>query len=210
MIAPSNSANLAQHDRFEMFRLRHRVFKQRLQWEVPTVADMERDEFDNCNPVYMLARNDQRQICGCWRLLPTTGPYMLKDTFPQLLHGAPAPVDPDIWELSRFAVAKRDEGGFHVTTIPLHMIQSVFRHAFAHGIKRYVTVTTVAVERMMRHLGLRCIRMGEPVQIGIEKTVAFYIDVDAHVHQLLHLDQPISFDLIGMPSEYTLPERLAA
>ncbi|MGH8604362.1 MAG: acyl-homoserine-lactone synthase, partial [Gammaproteobacteria bacterium] len=79
----------------EMFRLRHTVFRERLGWEVNGAQGQERDPYDDLAPVYIIARNDQRKVEGCWRILSTTGPYMLKDTFPELLRGEPAPTDPN-------------------------------------------------------------------------------------------------------------------
>ncbi len=56
-------------------------------------------------------------MLGSWRLLPTTGPYMLRDVFPQLLHGVAAPAAADTWEISRFAVSKRVIGNSSLGTI---------------------------------------------------------------------------------------------
>ena len=71
----------------EMHRLRYRVFKERLGWDVEVSGDMEIDEFDACRPAYLLQTDDEDRIQGCVRLLPTTGPTMLRDTFPLLLDG---------------------------------------------------------------------------------------------------------------------------
>ena len=84
-----------------MFRFRHRVFHERLGWEVESRNGLEMDRFDALDPVYMVSENIRKEIDGSWRLLPTTGPYMLKDTFPQLLRGEAAPRDPAVWEISR-------------------------------------------------------------------------------------------------------------
>ncbi len=78
-------------DLAEMHRLRYRVFKERLGWDVEVSGDMEIDEFDACRPAYLLQRDDDGRIQGCVRLLPTTGPTMLRDTFPVLLDGQLAP-----------------------------------------------------------------------------------------------------------------------
>jgi acyl homoserine lactone synthase len=40
----------------EMHRLRYRVFKERLDWDVQISGDMEVDEFDAYHPVYLTAR----------------------------------------------------------------------------------------------------------------------------------------------------------
>jgi acyl homoserine lactone synthase len=99
------------HELAGMHRLRYRVFKERLGWDVEVSGDMEIDEFDACRPAYLLQTDDEDRIQGCVRLLPTTGPTMLRDTFPLLLDGQPAPASNTIWEGSRFGVdlCSRDE-----------------------------------------------------------------------------------------------------
>ena len=87
-----------------VFRLRYRVFHERLGWQVSTHAEMEHDDFDELDPLYLLAYDQDGGLVGTWRMLPTVGPCMLRDVFPQLLDGGPAPAHPDIWEGSRFAV----------------------------------------------------------------------------------------------------------
>ena len=72
----------------EMYRLRFRVFKNRLDWDVTTSGDMERDSYDDLGPVYLLQRNTLGDLTGCVRLLPTTGPTMLRDTFAALAESA--------------------------------------------------------------------------------------------------------------------------
>ena len=91
-------------DLAEMHRLRYRIFKERLGWDAQVSGDMEVDEFDACRPAYLLQRNADGRVQGCVRLLPTTGPNMLRDTFPALLDGQAAPTSDAIWESSRFGV----------------------------------------------------------------------------------------------------------
>ncbi|MBM7487771.1 N-acyl-L-homoserine lactone synthetase [Bradyrhizobium sp. USDA 3686] len=43
-------------DLAEMHRLRYRVFKQRLDWNVEISGEMEVDEFDVLRPVHLLSR----------------------------------------------------------------------------------------------------------------------------------------------------------
>src|SRR5262245_48198790 len=87
----------------EMHRLRGRVFKDRLDWAVKLQGDQEIDRFDALRPHYLLLYGRGRLV-GSVRLLPTTGPTMLSETFVGLLDGAPAPSTPAIWESSRFAL----------------------------------------------------------------------------------------------------------
>ncbi|SMG51864.1 acyl-homoserine-lactone synthase [Paraburkholderia susongensis] len=164
----------------EMYRLRARVFHGRLGWEIPTIAGMEIDGYDALGPHYMLIQDENRQLRGCWRLMPTEGPNMLKDTFPQLLHGAAAPVGRHIWELSRWAIETGgEEQSFGFTDMTIQAIREVMRFAQRMGITHYVTVTTTPIERMLRRAGLDIRRLGEPVQIGVERAVALDVAVNA-------------------------------
>ena len=82
-----------------MYKLRHTVFAERLKWTSLNNSQREINLYDVINPVYLICRDPAGEVVGCWRLLPTTGPYMLKDIFPHLLWGAPPPERPDTWEI---------------------------------------------------------------------------------------------------------------
>src|SRR5712671_45456 len=84
-----------------MYRLRRRVFKDRLDWNVSISGDLELDVYDTLNPTYLVGMSDN-VVIGCVRLLPTTGPTMLGDTFPELLGGKTLPCSDKIIESSRF------------------------------------------------------------------------------------------------------------
>jgi acyl homoserine lactone synthase len=167
-------------DLWEMHTLRAKVFKDRLGWEVPIMSGMEIDGYDALEPMYMMIREPGGgALRGCWRLLPTEGPYMLKDSFAQLLHGVQAPSDARIWELSRFAIETEGAGNFGFSDITMESIAEIISHGHHAGLDQYVTVTTTAIERLLRRAGVVTMRFGDPVQIGIEKAVALYIDVAA-------------------------------
>jgi acyl homoserine lactone synthase len=167
-----------------IYKLRHEVFHGRLGWDIISDHGMEHDFFDKLNPIYVLARGDSNEIEACSRLLPTMGPYMLKDVFPQLLHGQLPPEHPDIWELSRFAVSKskRDRAipSFGLGETSIRMLRSVVHFAIQNRIKRYVLVTTVAVERLLRKQGFDIRRFGPPLCIGKTIAVACWFEVGRH------------------------------
>lgn len=94
-----------------IFQLRHRVFKNRPQWQVHSDKGMERDEFDDLNPIYFSASNEMGVVSGTWRLLPTLGPNMLRNVFPYLLGDLDMPNSPFVWEMSRLALDLGNENG---------------------------------------------------------------------------------------------------
>lgn len=186
-----------------MFRLRHEVFAVKLGWEVKSEEGLERDEFDDVpEVVYMVAKATGGSIDACWRLLPTLGPNMLRDTFPELLHGQAAPAAEDCWELSRFAVATDRAGTSNASVGPLSkglMAQSV-EFAIEHGIARYVTVTTPIMERMLKHTGLNVHRVGPPLRIGVASAVAVYIEIDDQTKRALGFktEEDLAHNLEGL------------
>jgi N-acyl-L-homoserine lactone synthetase len=103
LIDPDHYGDFVE-DLADMHRLRYRIFKERLGWDVQVSGGMEVDEFDACRPVYLLQKDDEARVQGCVRLLPTTGPTMLRDTFSVLLDGRAVPASDVIWESSRFGV----------------------------------------------------------------------------------------------------------
>lgn len=170
-----------------MFAFRHQVFFNKLGWDVETRNELEYDLFDTLNPVYMLAKRQQGGIEGCWRLLPTTDAYMLKDTFPQLLQGESPPCDLHVWELSRFAVDAGDEpvvepGAVQapLNSVTMEMIRRLYDFARERQVERFVTVTSVALERLLKRTGLPICRLGNgrAQKVGRVLTVACWVDVN--------------------------------
>ena len=88
----------------DMHRLRYRVFRDRLNWDVSVSGDMEIDAYDALKPTYIIAVDDSNSVVGCARLLPTTGPTMLANTFPALLGSNPVPRSDKMFESSRFCI----------------------------------------------------------------------------------------------------------
>lgn len=165
-------------DLWAMHQLRARVFKDRMGWEVPVLSGMEIDGYDAIDPTYMLVKERGGAVRGCWRILPTEGPYMLKDSFPQLLNGEPAPADERIWELSRFAIEADVNNSFGFANLTIECIKEMMAYGQKHAILQYVTVTTTAVERLLKKAGCVVTRLAPPLVIGVETAVALYMDVD--------------------------------
>jgi acyl homoserine lactone synthase len=169
-----------------MFRLRYRVFHERLGWQVRSENGQERDQFDDRHSHYLLLLDDGA-VAGGWRLRQTTEPYMLQDVFPQLLNGQPAPRHPNIWEISRFAIDVSGDARsrFGLNAAAQELLKATTRYALERGIARYVMVASAAAERLYRHAGLTVHRFGAPQRIGRVLSLGCWIDVDEHTCQVL-------------------------
>lgn len=177
----------------QMYRLRYKVFHQRLRWDVKTCGDQEFDEFDDNDSVYMLTTDAQDEVCGGWRIRPTTRRYMLNEVFPKLLNGNLAPRHRHVWEISRFAIDTSDHSrtaGFSLGDTARALLVDTCKFAIANHITQFVIVTTVAVERLINHTGIVMNRFGPPSRIGRSLSVACWVDIDAHTRHVL-LDEPL-------------------
>jgi acyl homoserine lactone synthase len=173
----------------QMHRLRAKIFKDRKRWDVSIIADMEIDGYDALNPYYLILDDESasESLFGCWRILPTTGPYMLKNTFPELLHGAQAPNCERIWELSRFAILSREISPQGLSLDSIMAIRALIQFAIERGVEQFVTVTTLGVEKLLRRKGLDISRFGPAMRIGIENAIALRIELNDVTRQSLSM-----------------------
>lgn len=166
-IVTGTSSDLSLEIMAGVARYRHRVFVEKLGWQLRCENALEYDQFDRDDTVYVVAHNAAQEIVGTARLLPTTRPYLLGEVFPHLLNGVPPPHSPDVWELSRFAAVD-----FTAPTgsalaqfsspIAVGLLQASLECAARHGAKRFITVSPLGVERLLRIAGFRAHRLAPP------------------------------------------------
>lgn len=167
----------------EMYRLRRRVFKDRLDWAVSVSGDLELDVYDALNPTYLLVMSDEGNLVGGVRLLPTTGPTMLADTFPALLGGQETPRSEKILESSRFCVdtklaSELAENGLNRATFIL--FAAMIEGARAVNAESIVTVTDTRMERILRRAGWPLERIAPPQRLGQTMALAGYLHASDH------------------------------
>ena len=153
-----------------MFRNRAETFSGRLGWEVTVKDGYERDEFDRANPLYLVSVDpDTEQYWGSLRLLPTTGPNMLRDVFPQLLDGEYIE-SATIWESSRICAAaiagqpERNRSG--VNYVLSELILGIGEVAVAAGLTQVVSVFDARIFRVLKAAGCNPQIIGTPQRIG--------------------------------------------
>ena len=153
MIITINGADRRKYPQLmqKMHRLRKQVFADRLGWDVTIENDEERDAFDDLNPLYLLAMDNQEQLQGCLRLLPTTGPNMLRNVFAELLPGERIE-SPLIWESTRFCINREaapvlTERGLNRTTCEL--FSALIEITEVAGLISIVTVFDALMKRIL-------------------------------------------------------------
>lgn len=190
LVGQANGVTLDSNILNRMFQFRHKVFYKRLGWDVGNEKGMERDRYDRLNPIYIVSRNHNNEVEACTRLLPTTGSYMLKNTFPQLLSGEAAPCHPLIWEISRFAVLPIHSTQITqatLNTLTFEMLRSLYFYADQQRIQKFILVTSAALERLLKRTGLPLYRFGnhKAQYVGKVLTVVCWLDVNEHFRQAI-------------------------
>jgi N-acyl-L-homoserine lactone synthetase len=160
----------------QMFRLRARVFRDRLKWDVEVEDGKERDKYDDEAPVYIIyADPASRRVKGSLRLLPTTGPTVLGDFFSDTLPDAVALSAPSIWECTRFCVEEsasprryRDE-----LISSGKLIAALGEVAINAGVEGILGNFDSTMLRLYRRIGCevdvlgQTNRYGEPIYLGL-------------------------------------------
>ncbi|MFM0758315.1 acyl-homoserine-lactone synthase [Paraburkholderia strydomiana] len=194
--------------RHRLGAFRHKIFVQRLHWEIPGVshdATSEWDEFDGDATVHLVALSTDDEVCGCARLMPTTGRHLLRDVFPDLADPGSLRSSPSIWEMSRFAGSG----------LPDHQMSSMsgmalFPYAMAlalsFGATGVIGVVSRSVARLYRRFGLDLRDIGvcaAPVPTDI---VACSIDLCPATFSKLQCNPLILMDSITRFGQFPLPE----
>jgi acyl homoserine lactone synthase len=163
-----------------MFRNRAETFSDRLGWEVMVKDGYERDIFDDANPLYLVSVDpDTEEYWGSLRLLPTTGPNMLRDVFPQLLDGNYIE-SATIWESSRIcattALGQPSRSKSGVNYVLSELILGIGEVAVVAGLTQVVSVFDARIYRVLRAAGCNPQIIGTPQRIGDAMSYAGLFD----------------------------------
>ena len=154
----------------EMFRLRARIFRDRLGWDVSVIDGKERDRFDDEAPVYIIyADDDGRSVKGSLRLLPTTGPTLAQECFADTIPDAAGLSAPTIWECTRFCLddAMLDRGDSDELQIASGvLIAALGEVALGAGIESVLGNFDAAMLRLYRRIGCEVEVLGSTRRYG--------------------------------------------
>ena len=165
----------------EMYRLRKRVFHDRLGWDVEITDGMEIDIFDRLDPSYIISVDSEGQVVGCVRQLQTTGPHMLSDVFSSILDGEPPLRSSRVWEATRFCVdTQRLSGGRGRNTISYvtsEIMIAAIELAISAGVTDAIAVVDPVMNRVLHRSGNGPYDyLGTPKQMGKVVAMAGLID----------------------------------
>lgn len=189
-IGNSGNPNIPDTRLDEMYALRAEIFNGRNQWGLPLQNGLEKDSFDTAETIYVICVDlMSNEIIACWRILPTTSDYMLNTVFSDLLPPTVKIRDPNIWELSRFAVKKglNMTSPMHASSITRDMFWAIRKFSSKNEVTRFITVMSPSLYRLLSNNGLTMPHIDdksekERRQLG---RTSCYIDIDESFHMFI-------------------------
>jgi acyl homoserine lactone synthase len=165
------------------FELRYRVFTQRLKWASDSycqIEEIERDDFDDDDAEYMVVCNRQGEVVAGLRLLQTTQRHLLGDVFGHMVRGV-SPRGHHIREVTRFVVDPCRERTNGDDTLVLKLVWGLQTYGLMTGLSRYVSLSYVGIERILKGAGCLFQRLGDPVSIDGRLSVALEFQISGDV-----------------------------
>jgi len=167
------------HDHGNLFanllRARHESFIVEQRWDLPETDGMEFDQYDTPQSRW-IAIHDGGQVLGGFRLTPTTArcgvySYMIKDAQRGLLSSIPsnllydeAPVDPQIFEFSRFFKSSHLSARER-TAVQMRLLKALLETRETLGVCSALGIGSPNWERWMKRIGLHIQNLGPIIQI---------------------------------------------
>lgn len=187
-IIVSHASNLSVELLKAIYVFRARIFHQKLKWSVSVIDGQEIDRFDSLNPLWVIAE-ENGEIQGCWRILPTTGDYLMQEPAFDGLSTVPLPVDDYTVEISRFAVDLDFQNKRYATMVTRKIMCATVDYLLQIGVQRCVCVTSVAIERLARSLGANVQRLGKVRKMEDCLVVAMEIDITTGIDQIRRMQE---------------------
>lgn len=103
LITP-NDYSTHRDDLDAMYRLRHKVFFDKLRWQVTSQDGMEKDEYDENHTYYLIFKDKNNVVRGCQRYIPMNHACMFDGPFDFVLPNLKDYKNAKHWEASRLAV----------------------------------------------------------------------------------------------------------
>lgn len=160
-------------------RLRHRVFVERQQWEIPSYRGMEYDQYDTPAAHYLVWRDDAGEVRGVSRLSPTDRPYMLAEQWPDMVSKCELPRSAQVWEGTRFGI-DRDLDPALRKRILGELVVAYLEFGLRNDITHMIGVMPTLIWRaVFVNNDWRPEFLGDMRKLAIDKVVAGRVEVSA-------------------------------
>jgi len=161
----------------EMFRIRHSIYVEARGWKAIARPDRrEIDQFDTDAAVYLLGLGPQGEVTSGVRLMPTTGPHLMRDVFSHTVTLGQVPCDPRVYEITRYFVwgeMRGDERRKAVTEV----FCGLFEYAVARNLTQMSVVCDTFFLPRLIEAGWKVHHLGLPTEYAEGVCAAILLEV---------------------------------
>lgn len=189
-------------------QLRHQIFVEEMGWQDLARSDgLEIDQFDHDEAIHhLVVRNGE--LAGYQRMLPTTRPHLLTHVLTDLCEGA-SPKGPDIYELTRYAVAPAYRDGRRgVSTVGTELIAGFVEWGLEIGVDKVIIEFEPMWVLRALQLHFRATPLGYQRTYGRQQVVATLLQFNQEtletVRKRRNHHQPVLVPFTFAESEYRL------
>lgn len=178
----------------KVWRFRHVQFVERLGWrELASDGGRERDRFDTDDAIHLIAEK-RGEVVGYSRLLRSSGPHLLSDVYPEIMHGRDWPREETIYEWTR-CITDVDAGRFGDIQASHVLITGVLEFCLAAGIKGMIVETHPKLVTWMTETGYEVEALQIPQMMNGVPIVPVYIGatmaaLERH-HRMFGIDRSV-------------------
>jgi N-acyl-L-homoserine lactone synthetase len=170
-----NMAGMHRHGSafYEFLKLRKTFFVDQLGWHIPHDDEVEMDQYDNPLAWYSLVLDDEGEVVGGARALPTSArwgehSFMLRDAAAGKLDKIPTSImdgvelGPKVWESTRIVMSDKLQTAAERSECLQLMTAGISEIALRHGATEVVGLSLLPMVRAWRSLGYPVERRGRP------------------------------------------------
>lgn len=169
----------------ELFFLRKKTFKDRLDWMVDCKGDMEFDNYDNESATYILGVHEGEVFCGL-RFIETSRPNMIIDTFQPYFNNIVLPQGPYV-EASRLFIDKNRVHSHFLKKYPISQILflSMLNYAEKFGSQGIYAIVSHPMLIIFQRSGWEVLVIQNGASEKKENIYLIYMPVDKHNQEIL-------------------------
>jgi acyl-homoserine lactone synthase len=195
-----------------MYRLRHRIFVEKMGWEAIRKPDgIEKDQFDTPDAIYLILQDDSGAVIGSHRLLPTLKPHLFSELFANTCNVKGVQRAKNIYELNRTCV---DEISLdkNQQNFARAMIMTGLAEFTAKAGIEYLTILT-PLDVLFRYMlmGLEVKPLGTPREMDEVKQAAVTVKTGYPTLEMLRAGLGINGDILkftGVANDHPYSEIL--
>lgn len=147
-----------REDLDNMYRFRHKVFFDKLNWDVNSEDGMEKDQYDEKETYYLIYKDEKGIVRGCVRFIEMVNECMFDDPFKDMLPNVHEFKRPGYWEVSRFAIDTKSDDNYKSymqTNITKMLITGVIEFGLiSKKVECYLATSYSSIKRLYTKYGL--------------------------------------------------------